>query len=115
MSNYLKGKNIRLRCRKSYPGAHTHIIIGRVEEENSRYIAVRGRTFHFGRIVDGMRSQVNAGITMIRAIPWTNIEVIHWLGEKTDWEADFGFDKNGNLVLCDRAKTVIAEKRDGME
>ena len=44
MSDYLKDKNIRLRCKKQYPGAHTHIIIGRVEEENARYIAVKGRS-----------------------------------------------------------------------
>ncbi|MCI6288242.1 MAG: hypothetical protein MR727_05830 [Lentisphaeria bacterium] len=115
MSDYLKDKNIRLRCKKQYPGAHTHIIIGRVEEENARYIAVKGRTFHFGRIVDGMRSQVHAGKTMIRIIPWDNIEIIHWLSGKTDWEADFRFDQSGNLVLCDKAETIIAERRDGME
>ena len=115
MSDYLKGKNIRLRCKKHYPGAHTHVIIGKVEAENSKYIAIKGRTFHFARIVDGMRNQVHAGITMIRIIPWDNIEIIHWLGEKTDWNADFDFDRNGNLVLKDKAKTVIAEKRDGME
>ncbi len=115
MSDYLKGKNIRLRCRKSYPGAHTHIVIGKVEEENDRYLAIRGRTFHFGRLVPGMRGQVCAGITMIRAVPWNNIEVIHWLGEKTNWDADFDFDRNGNLILKDRAHTVIAESRDGLE
>ena len=115
MSEYLAGKVIRLRCKKEYPGAHTHIIIGRVEEENGRYLAVKGKTFHFSRIVDGMRNQVRTGIPMIRVIPWGNIEIIHWLGEKTDWNADFEFDANGNLVLCDKAKTIIAERRDGME
>ncbi len=115
MSDYLQGKNVRLRCRKSYPGAHTHIIIGKVEEENSRYIAVKGRAFHFSRLVDGMRNQVHTGIAMVRIIPWENVEVIHWLGAKVDWNADFDFDKNGNLVLLDKGKTVIAEKRDGME
>ncbi len=115
MKDYLKGKNIRLRCRKSYPGAHTHIMIGRVEEETSKYIVVKGRTFHFNRIVDRMRNQVHCGVTMVRVIPWENVEVIHWIGEKTDWEVDFEFDKLGNLVLKDKPKTVIAECRDGME
>jgi len=115
MSDYLKGKNIRLRCKKSYHEAHTHIIIGKVEEETDRYLAVRGRTFHFGKLTSGIRSQVTAGIAMIRAVPWENIEVVHWLGEKTNWEADFDFDKNGNLILKDRAHTVIAESRDGLD
>ncbi len=115
MSEYLKGKIIRLRCRKSYPGAHTHVIIGKVEEENGHYIAVKGRTFHFSRIVDGMRSQVHAGISMVRIIPWDNVEIIHWLSEKTEWKADFEFDKGGNLVLKDSVHTLIAEKSEGIE
>jgi len=115
MSDYLKGKIVRLRCKKPYPEAHTHIMIGKVEEENSRYIAVKGRTFHFKQIADRSRAHITPGITMIRAVPWDNIEVIHWLGEKTDWNADFDFDRNGNLILKDKAKTMVAEKRDGME
>ncbi len=114
MKEYLKGNNVRLRCKKSYPGAHTHIIIGRVEEENGSYIVIRGRTFHFNRISEGQRSQINSGITMLRAIPWENVEIINLIGQKTDWEADFEFDRNGNLVLQDKLKTIIAEKRDGI-
>ena len=70
MNEFLKSKNIRLRCKKSYPGAHTHIIIGYVLEESERYVVVKGRTFHFTRIVDGMRNQVHTGIETIRIIPW---------------------------------------------
>ena len=40
MSDFLKNKNIRLRCKKSYPGAHTHIIIGQVLEESDRYVVI---------------------------------------------------------------------------
>ena len=60
MTGYLKGKTIRLRCKKDYPGAHTHIIIGRVVEENESYIAVQGRSFHFARIVDGRDQRAEA-------------------------------------------------------
>lgn len=115
MKEYLKGKNIRLRCKKEYPEAHTHIIIGNVVEETSKYVVVKGRTFHFRRIVDQIRSQVHCGDTMIRVIPWENIEVIHWISEKTDWNADIAFDKQGNLILDDKVKTVIAVRRDGLE
>ncbi|MDD3702830.1 MAG: hypothetical protein PHR12_01230 [Victivallaceae bacterium] len=115
MDKYLVGKNIRLRCKKSYPDAHTHIIIGQVLEETAKYIAVKGRTFHFNRIIDQMRSQIHSGDNMIRIIPWENVEVIHWISERTDWNVDIAFDSNGNLVLNDKAKTVIAQKRDGME
>ncbi len=113
MSNYLEGKNVRVRCKKVYSEAHTHVIIGKVEAENSRYLAIKGRSFHFRLIVDGSRNQVNAGQNMVRIIPWENIEIVHWLGEKVDWNADFDFDQNCNLVLKDKNHTVIAEKYDG--
>lgn len=115
MNDYLKNKNVRLRCKKSYPGAHTHIIIGNVETENEKYLAIRGRTYHFARIVDGLTSQVAVGIEMIRVIPWDNVEIIHWLGPNTDWNAEIDFDRNGNLYLKDLPRTIIAEKRAGLE
>ena len=113
MTNYLKGKTIRLRCKKDYPGAHTHILIGRVVEENESYIAVQGRSFHFARIVDGMRSQISVGQETVRVIPWGNVELIHWLTDRTDWNAEIGFDAKGSLILQDPARTMIAERRDG--
>ena len=113
MTNYLKGKTIRLRCKKDYQGAHTHILIGRVVEENESYIAVQGRSFHFARIVDGMKNQINVGQETVRVVPWANVELIHWLTERTDWNAEIGFDVKGSLILQDTARTMIAERRDG--
>ena len=100
--------------KKDYPGAHTHIIIGVVVEENDHYIAIQGRSFHFARIVDGMRSQVTVGQETVRVIPWGNVELIHWLTERTDWNAEIGFDVKGSLILQDTARTMIAERRDGL-
>ncbi len=113
MHEYLKNKNIRLRCRKNYPDAHTHIIIGTVVSENSNYILVRGRTFHFRRIENQLRSNIQCGDTMTRAVPWSNIEIIHELGHNVDYETDIAFDRNGNLILTDRNQTIIGLRRDG--
>ena len=113
MNDYLKGKKIRLRCKKDYQGAHTHIIIGVVVEENASYLAVQGRSFHFARIVDGMLNQVTTGALAIRVIPWANVELIHWLSDKTDWNAEIAFDPKGSLILQDAVRTMIAERRDG--
>jgi hypothetical protein len=115
LKNYLTHHYIRLRCKKQYPEAHTHIIIGEVEAETSRYVAVKGRTFHFRRLVDQLRSQVHCGQEAVRVIPWENIEIIHRLEAPVDYLADITFDKHGNLILADKAKTVIAEKRSGLE
>lgn len=112
MQEYLKSKMVKLRCKKSYQGAHTHIVIGRVLEENQNYIAIMGKTFHFGRIVDGMKNQIFSGAITERIVPWNNVEIIHPLSDESDFTASIKFDTNGNLVLCDKAHTLIAEKRD---
>lgn len=115
MSDFLKGKYIRLRCKKSYSGAHTHIMIGRALEETDRYVVVKGRTFHFRRIIDGALDQVQAGEVTIRIVPWENVEVVHWIDDSVDYYADFTFDAAGNLVLSDDDCTIIAERREGLE
>lgn len=111
MGKHLLEKFVRIRCKKFYPDAHTHILIGQVIEETNRYLAVKSRAFHFKRIIDCMKNQVAAGEVMVRIIPWDNIEVIHVLSLKTDCTADFEFDSKGNLVLKDKVKTIIAKQR----
>lgn len=112
MQEYLKSKMVKLRCKKSYQGAHTHIVIGRVLEENQNYIAIMGKTFHFGRIVDGMKNQIFSGAITERIVPWNNVEIIHPLSNLMEAVKSLSSDTNGNLVLCDNAHTLIAEKRD---
>jgi hypothetical protein len=112
MSNYLKDKFVRLRCRKTYPEAHTHLVIGKVVDETDRYIVMKGRTFHYKRIVDRGRSQVTRGEVTVRVIPWDNVEIIHELGGEVDYNADYVFDKDGNLVFMDSDKTMIVNKGD---
>ncbi len=112
MRSYLKGKFIRLRCRKSYPEAHTHLMIGKVVEETSRYLAIEGVTFHYRKILDRKMSQFNRGILAVRIVPWENIEIIHELGQKVDLNAEVAFDKGGNLVFSDDDKTMIVSHCD---
>jgi len=112
MSNFLKQKFIRLRCKKAYPEAHTHLMIGKVMEETSRYLAIKGRTFHYRKILDRKMSQFNCGSIAVRIIPWENVEIIHELGEKVDLDAKITFDKSGNLVFCDDDKTMIVGNCD---
>ena len=116
MARYLKGTVIRLRCKKDYSGAHNHVIIGRVVEDNPSYIAVQGCSFHFAGILN--RNGIRQGHNTIRVIPWSNVEIIHWLDDTTkevDWTAEVKFDeKNVRFVLADEAKTVIAARNDGM-
>lgn len=115
MSDYLKDKFVRLRCRKFYPEAHTHLVIGKVVDETENYIVMKGRTFHYKRIVDRGLSQVTRGDVTVRVIPWDNVEIIHELGSMVDYNADYLFDKDGNLVFSDYSKTMIVNKGDARE
>jgi hypothetical protein len=115
MSDFLMHKNIRLRCKKAYAGAHTHILIGQVVDVTQQYIAVRGWSFHFLRLVEGLKNQIHAGDISTRIIPWENIEIIHKLSEAVNYHTNFTFNSAGHLVLQDAESTVIAERRDGLE
>ncbi len=115
MSDYLKGRTVRLRCRKRYPDAHTHIIMGRVEAETPNYLVLQGRAYHFRNVTDQRRSRIHSGEVELRAVPWGNVEVIHVLDDRTDFRAGITFDGVGNLVLDDGCRTVIALNRDIQE
>ena len=62
---------------------------------------------------DSAKNQINVGQETVRVVPWANVELIHWLTERTDWNAEIGFDTKGSLILQDLARTMIAERRDG--
>ncbi len=115
MSDYLNDKFVRLRCRKAYPDAHTHLVVGKVIKETENYIVMKGRTFHYKRIVDRELSQISRGDVTVRVIPWDNVEIIHELGAMVDYNADFLFDKEGHLVFSDYSKTIIVNKGDTRE
>ena len=115
--HYLIDKVIRLRCKKPYPDAHNHVIIGRVVDENESYIAVLGRSFHFAGILDRVTSKINPGRSnAIRVIPWGNVELIHVLdGDRINWSAEILFDnEKKHFFLDDEAHTVIAGRHDGI-
>ena len=115
MKSYLLGKFIRLRCKKAYPEAHTHLVVGKVIEETSRYLAIEGRTFHYRKILDRKLSQFNRSSMMVRIVPWENVEIIHELGETVDLNAGFAFDHDGNLTFTDADKTMIVGNGDAGE
>lgn len=112
MKSYLKGQNVRVRCRKSYENAHNHILIGKVLEENEAYLVIEGRTFHFKRFVDRDCHQIHCGETAVRVVPWDNVEIVNLLGYNVGLRAEIGFDERGNLILNDKRQTVIAPQRE---
>lgn len=113
MKNLLEGKIIRMRWSKKYKEASSHVLIGQVHDENSKYMIVEGKTFHFRKLISSSTGKgVLEGPLCLRAIPWDAIEVMHILPEKTDYSNTFTFDKNGDLVLDNKHKTLIARCQD---
>ena len=112
MKNLLEGKIIRMRWSKKYKEASSHVIIGQVREENSKYMIIEGKTFHFRKLISSTRNGILEGALCQRVIPWDAIEVMHILPEKTDYSCSFTFDKTGNLLLDNKHKTLIARCQD---
>ncbi len=113
MKKFLEGKLVRVRCKKGYAGAHCHVILGEVMEENEAYLVLKGKAFHFNKLdVNTQRQHIMVGAVCVRAVPWQNVEVIHWIGPHCDYTKDFQFDNEHNLVLTDKKHTVIAFARD---
>jgi hypothetical protein len=106
----LKDKIVKIRWVKNYASANNHVAIGHVVDETDHYLIADCRTFHFGKLIRD-RSRIKAGKPCHRAIPWNRIEVIHVLADDTDWKVDFKVDVNGNLILDNKHKTLIAKTK----
>jgi hypothetical protein len=109
---WMKDKVIRLRWRKHYSEAHSHVAIGKVLQENSSYVALECKTFHFQRILSGSKKGILEGEVCVRMIPWNVIEVMHELEADTDYTAPITMDSKGNIVLDNKHNTMIARTQD---
>jgi len=107
---WMKDKVIRLRWKKNYPDAHSHVAIGEVVHENSGYLALKCRTFHFNRIVNGRG--MREGDMCVRMIPWNTIEVMHELEHDTDFNVPLAMDSKANVILDNKHKTIVARAQD---
>ena len=111
-TTWMKGKVIRLRWKKHYAEAGNHVAVGKVHNENSSYVALECKTFHFHRITGGSTRGVLEGSIGVRMIPWNSIEVMHELGADTDFNVPLAVDAKGNIVLDNKHKTMIARSQD---
>lgn len=108
----LKDKIVRARMMKNYSTAHNHIAIGEILEENSVYIRMNCRIFHFANRSGRM---VGESEIAIRILPWLRIEVVAELPDSTDWRKTAAFDRKGNFILLDDNQTLIARASHGRQ
>ena len=111
-NTWMKDKIIRLRWKKGYQEARNHVAIGKVLHENSGYLVINCRTFHFQKIIGGSTRGVLEGDICVRMIPWSAIEVMHELEPDTRFDASLAVDSNGNVVLHNKYMTMIARAQD---
>jgi hypothetical protein len=108
----LENKIIKVRFIKGYPEASNHLAVGVVLEENTAYLKLNCRTFHFRRLMQGQRNVIHEGEPCVRIIPWTRIEIIHELPDDTDWQAPKADMPDGTLALANAHKTIMAKSHD---
>ena len=108
MKKFLEKKLVRVRCKKNYAEAHCHVIIGEVLDENEAYVVIKGKAFHFNKLDANTRRQH----IITRDLVVAQHRGDHWIGPRCDYNADFLFDGDHNLVLDDKKHTVISFARD---
>ena len=104
-------KIVHVTLLRRYRGSKHYVIIGEVLEENGRYIKLKCRTFHFGRLSFGMGG-VHQGGLEVRGIPYSSIHTIKDLPEDTNWKVKPVYSDSDDLVILDNEhKTLIVDAR----
>ena len=89
MRRFLVDKTVRLQCRPEVLPERVTVIIGRVQEENPVYLAVKGRMFLLRQNECCNRMEVQPGDPAAIVVPWTRVEIVSVVDDKADVKAGF--------------------------
>ena len=87
MRRFLVDKTVRLQCRPEVLPERVTVIIGRVQEENPVYLAVKGRMFLLRQNECCNRMEVQPGDPAAIVVPWTRVEIVSVVDDKADIKA----------------------------
>ena len=91
----------KVRFVKSYPEAHSHLLIGKVVARDTVAVELMCKSFHHGKVANTIKD-VSVGSIDKRIIPWNRIEVINELPKSFDFQnAELKEDKKGGIFLSD--------------
>ena len=107
MRRFLVDKTVRLQCRPEVLPERVTVIIGRVQEENPVYLAVKGRMFLLRQNECCNRMEVQPGDPAAIVVPWTRVEIVSVVDDKADIKAGIRYGVNGELTLADKPHTKI--------
>jgi hypothetical protein len=104
----------KARMRKAYADETNHVVVGEVMEENSLYLRMRCRAFHFKRPT--MNANIVTSEIKVRIFPWEEISYITELPDSSDWErAAAGLDEKGDVVLKPAAGSQSISLKEGLD
>ncbi|MBN1256571.1 MAG: hypothetical protein JXA52_02565 [Planctomycetes bacterium] len=96
----------KLRMVKDYESAKSHLIIGRILEENSSRLIVEGRTYHFGKNINRLQ-EISRGECGVRIIPWCRIELANELPDDFDYYNAVLEKRKQGIVLSDGENSCL--------
>lgn len=104
--NEIKERKVwKIRTIKNYPDAHNHLLMGEVLEITDSYVRLLCRTYHFGRIIN-RPEDIQIGSLMIRAVPWSRIEIINEMPPMYDYrKSTLITNKEGEVLFSDGRHT----------
>lgn len=104
----------KARMKKFYADATNHVVIGEVLDENSLYLKMRCRAFHFKRPT--VNTNISASEVKVRLFPWEQLSYVTELPEGVDWERGVAvLDENGNIVLKPAAGAQSIDLKEGLD
>jgi len=97
----------KIRAVKPYVEAHNHCLVGRVLCRDDASVTLKCRSFHFGRLVNGVKD-VSVGMLEVRIIPWVRIEIVNVLSSSFSYHnAKLSLCENGGVVLSDGSDSCV--------
>lgn len=93
-------KVVKIRTRKNYANASSHILIGSVVARDDVLVQVKCRTFHFKPPTLETEAIIQGSVSE-RIIPWSNVECINKLSDDFNWEKAALKKCDHGICLCD--------------
>jgi len=104
----------KARMRKAYADETNHVVVGEVLEDNSLYLKMRCRAFHFKRPM--VSANITTSETKVRLFPWEVIAYVTELPESLDWEhATARLDQKGDVLLSGATDSQDVALKEGLD
>ncbi len=99
---------VKVRCKKTYKEATTHVCVGEVIHETEYYLKIRGVIYSFrGKHFVSQKTAPKIGPEGVYWFPWESIAVVQELPVEIDWRKMKFEVIDGALVLVDKDNKIV--------